>query len=823
MAEQPSGTVTLVFTDIEGSTRLMHALGESQYRAALGEHRRIVRSAFTRNGGYEVDYEGDSFFYTFQTADDAIAAVVEAQQGLADGPVTIRVGVHTGSPQLDPPKYVGMAVHQTARIMSAAHGGQVLLSGATRELLNAEVAVSDLGQHRLKDIAGPVHLFQLGSDTFPPPKSIAASNLPTPVTPLLGRDEQLDDATRRLDATRLLTITGPGGTGKTRFAVELATRSRRQFPDGVVWVALDAVPDSAAVSDTIANTMGAKVPPAEHVGDKRILLVLDNFEQVVDAAPAVAQLVAACPYLRVVVTSRELLRVVGESELPLPPLAIDPAVELFCDRAGIGPTSVIAELCEKLDRLPLALELAATRARILRPEELLDRLGQRLDLLKGRRDADPRQQTLRATIEWSHDLLTDEERALFAALGVFVGGFTLPAAEEICDADLDVLQSLHDKSLVTADAGRFAMLETIREFARERFDRLPTAAEITRRHAEWYADLAAEGKPALEGTMEQRRWLAILTAELGNIRAALAWSRDAEPTIMLGLTSRLGIFFWLAGYPAEALGWIEEALAACAGLGDEVDAARADTREFGAWLATFLGQTDRAAAHAESCAELHRKHGNDRGLGRALRELAKVTSDRGEKALARSQLEEAALLSRRASDDWNLAIALNNLGDLALSESNFKDALQLCGESLELRRPRGDLWGSAICQLNLGFASMGLEQYDEARRAFAASLELADEVGPMVLVAESLVMLAAVDVERDPQRAAYLIGASEVVFSRTDEVLQKWEAELLERTIAGARTRLTAEEFEVAADRGRNADRAEVLRVATAIESPQQR
>jgi tetratricopeptide (TPR) repeat protein len=286
--------------------------------------------------------------------------------------------------------------------------------------------------------------------------------------------------------------------------------------------------------------------------------------------------------------------------------------------------------------------------------------------------------------------------------------------------------------------------------------------------------------------------------------------------LMIALIGRLAIFFWLAGYPTEALGWVADSLVACAHLGDEADAARAEACEFGAWIATFVGQTDQAATYAESCAALRRKLRDDRGLARALRELAKVSADRGDKATARSQLEQAVDLSRVAGDGWNLSIALNNLGDIALSESKYEDALRFCGEALELRHARGDSWGAAITEINLGFAAMGLEQYDEARRAFAASLELSSQVGPTMVVAESLAMLAAVEVDRDPERAAYLIGASDAAFDETDEVLQAWEAALVERTIANAKAQLTAVGFQAAVARGREAPRDEVVRYAVA-------
>jgi hypothetical protein len=328
---QPSGTVTLVFTDIEGSTRLLEELGTETYREALGEHRRVVREAFAE--GYEVDYEGDAFFYAFASAQAAVDAVIAAMRGLKAGPIRIRVGVHTGEPGLDPPKYVGRDVHLAARVMSAGHGGQVLLSHSTRELV--EVEATELGEHRLKDFAEPVSLVQLGSESFPPLKTISNTNLPRPASSFVGREREVTELVSLVrDGARLMTLTGPGGTGKTRLAIEAATELIPSFKAGVFWVGLGALRDPALVVETIAQTLGAKWELAAHIGERELLLVLDNLEQVVEAAPELAALVEACPNLRLLVTSRELLRVRGEVEYQVLPLAEPDAVAVL--RAGAG-------------------------------------------------------------------------------------------------------------------------------------------------------------------------------------------------------------------------------------------------------------------------------------------------------------------------------------------------------------------------------------------------------------------------------------------------------------------------------------------------------
>jgi hypothetical protein len=454
VSELPRGTVTFLFTDIEGSTRLLDELGAEAYGVALGEHRRVLRDAFERHGGVEVDTQGDAFFVAFPTAPGALGAAREAQDALE---VPVRMGLHTGTPLLTEQGYVGADVHRAARIAAAGHGGQVLLSAATKELV--EASVSDLGEHRLKDFEEPTRIFQLGTTEFPPLKTISNTNLPRPASSFVGRAREVAELVALLrDGARLVTLSGPGGAGKTRLALEAATELVPDFRAGVFWIALATIRDPALVMDTVATTLGAKDGVATHVGNRELLLLLDNYEQVVETAPELAALLAGCPNLRLLVTSRELLQLEGEVEYRIPPLAEGEAVELFCARSRLDPDADIGELCRRLDHLPLAVELAAALTNVLTPAQILDRIGERLDLLKGGRATDPRQQTLRATIEWSTDLLSDGEQRLFAQLAVFSGGCTLGAAEEILGAELDTVQALVEKSLVRFTSGRFWML-----------------------------------------------------------------------------------------------------------------------------------------------------------------------------------------------------------------------------------------------------------------------------------------------------------------------------------------------------------------------------
>ena len=352
-------------------------------------------------------------------------------EGLASGPIQVRVGLHTGTPLVTDEGYVGDDVHFAARVASAGHGGQVVLSAATAELV--ELELSDLGEHRLKDIAEPVPIFQLGAGSFPPLKTISNTNLPRPASSFVGREAELGKVLGLLqDGARLVTLTGPGGSGKTRLALEAASTLVPEYTAGVFWVGLAPLRDPALVTASIAQTLGAQDGLKAHVGERELLLLLDNLEQVVEAAPELASLVEACPNLKLLCTSRELLRVRGEVEYPVLPLTEPEAVSLFCARARLEPTDEINVLCRRLDSLPLALELAAARAKALSIAQILERVSGHLDVLKGGRDADPRQQTLRATIEWSYELLSEQERRMFTRLAVFAGGCTLEAVQEVC-------------------------------------------------------------------------------------------------------------------------------------------------------------------------------------------------------------------------------------------------------------------------------------------------------------------------------------------------------------------------------------------------------
>lgn len=632
----PSGTVTFLFTDIEGSTRLLSELGVEAYAAALIEHRQTLREVFTRHGGVEFGTEGDSFCLAFTTAPAAVEAAAEVTQALVNGPMRVRIGIHTGTPHIADDDYVGEVVHLAARIAAAGHGGQVLLSKAARELVAAEAL--PLGEHRLKDFSAPVALFQLGSDPFPPLRTISTTNLPHPASSFVGREREVSEvATLLADGTRLLTLTGPGGTGKTRLAIEAAGRLAADFPDGVHWVSLATLKDPSLVTESIAHTLGAKNGLAGHIGDRKLLVLVDNLEQVISAAPKLAAVVEACPNLQMLITSRELLRIRGETEYRVLPLDRSEAVALFCTRAGIEADDSVDRLCQALESLPLAVELAAARSSVLTPVQMLERLAQRLDLLKGGRDADPRQQTLRATLEWSYDLLTPEERELFARLAVFRGGFRIEVAEQVVEADLDLLQSLVDKSLVRRTGERFWMLETIREFAAEQLEASGMSEDYRMRHAEHFLAMAEEAYPHLTG--DPKVWFDRLQAEHDNLRAALDRLQSSGRTrLALQLAGALWKYWYIRGHYPEGRERLRSVLAA-------------DTEP-------------------------------TRERGRALNGATGLESEGGDPALARVFAAEAIDLHQRLGDEWGIANSLFLLGVQAEEEKDLKSARDLFEDGL---------------------------------------------------------------------------------------------------------------------------------------------
>ena len=759
MRELPRGAVTFVFTDIEGSTRLLHELGD-QYSRALAEHRRILRRAFEHHGGVEVDTQGDAFFFAFPSAAEAVEAAAAGQAALEAGPVRVRMGVHTGQPEVTDEGYVGLDVHLGARVAAAGHGGQVLLSKATKELVDGEV--SDLGEHRLKDFDESVWLFQLGNGAFPPLKTVSNTNLPRPASSFVGRErEKAAVVSLFRDGARLVTLTGPGGSGKTRLALEAAAELVPELANGVFWVGLAPLRDPSLVAQTIGQTIGAKSGLVEHLGERELLLLLDNFEQVVEAASELASIVEACPNLRLLVTSRELLRVRGEVAYPVQPLNEVEAVALFRARAGLECNEMVTELCRRIDNLPLAVELAAARTAALTPQQILERLSERLDLLKGGRDADPRQRTLRATIEWSYELLPGDEQRSFARLAVFAGGATLDAALDICEADLETLQSLVEKSLLRLAHGRFWMLETIRDFAGERLLERGEGELLRGRHAGWYVELA--GRLELQLRYGEPEATASVTAELDNMRAGLEWlvgrGNVAEAIRLLdGLW-----YFWITrGLVTEGLRWANWA-AAEAGNAPPADRALGllDASE----LFRVFGEPERALLIKRELLPHLRELSPERNYPATLSDLADILAEAGRFDEARELGAEAVAWRRSLGVSTGIGHALSNLGAVEFRAGNFTLARNLSEEALVLFE---EPYVPTMLALAALLAAESARRTGDRRGAlplFLRALRLCRELGQRGTFPELLQEIAAAGVE--PSDSARLLGASERLLRET--------------------------------------------------------
>ncbi len=809
----PSGTVTFLFTDVEGSTALLHELGPAGYAEAFSDHRRVVREAVGAHGGVEVDTQGDAFFVAFPTPAGALQAAAKALAGLDGSPISVRMGLHTGMPLLTEEGYVGEDVHKGARIAAAGHGGQVLLSAETREATDADAM--DLGEHRLKDFAEPVSIFQLGTKRFPPLKTISNTNLPHPASSFVGRDREVEEVTSLLqDGARLLTLTGPGGSGKTRLAIEAAATLVPEFKAGVFWVGLAPLRDSTLVSETIGKTLGAKESLADHIAERELLLVIDNLEQVVEAAPELASLVETCPNLTLLVTSRELLRVRGEVEYPVLPLAEPDAIELFCARARTEPDEAVHDLCRALDNLPLALELAAARSSVLSPSQILERLSGRLDLLRGGRDADPRQQTLRATIEWSHELLTPEEQRLFARLAVFRGGCTLEAAEEITDADLDTIQSLVDKSLLRHNEDRYWKLETIREYAAERLEESGEAEELQRRHAEHFLELAEEAEPHLFGGEESREWLDQLSRDYDNLRAAMDYLQaSGETELALRLAGAVWVFWRDRAYFAEGRRRLENGLRA----DDRPTAARAKALNAAALMAALGGDAASGRVWAEEALALHRTLGDERGTAESELSLGWAVANEGDWAKAQAIFDESSRRFRELGDELQalqatclLAMACAETGDRerarGLDEENLRRARELRNESLE-----------AVSLDGLARHALDEGRLEDAASMATESLRIYSDLGDPHGVAIELRRCAcAFAVKGRAQTAAKLLACAEALHEEIGDTML-WVARMKEEALAAIREQLDEAAVDDAWEQGRKLALDEAL--ALALES----
>jgi predicted ATPase/class 3 adenylate cyclase len=813
----PSGTVTFLFTDIEGSTRLLQRLGP-RYDQLLDRHRRLIRETVAAEGGHEVNTEGDAFFIVFASAVRAVIAAVSAQRALAavpwpeDAAIRVRMGLHTGEAAPAAGDYVGLDVHRAARICAAAHGGQIVISQSTRSLVEgavpSEIALRSLGERRLKDLLRPEHLFQIVAPglavDFPPLRTLdqAPNNLPTQLTSFIGRQRELAEAQRLLDGTRLLTLTGPGGTGKTRLALQLGVEVIDRFPDGVYFAGLAPIADPGLVPSTVAQTLGLQETAArslpdslvEFLGEKRLLLILDNFEQILPAAPFVSQLLRGTSNLKIVVTTRAALHVYGEQEFPVPPLGLPDlkhlpsleslsqyeAVALFVQRAMAAKPDfavtnenapAIAEITSRLDGLPLAIELAAARIKLLPPQAIRARLERRLSLLSGgSRDLPTRQQTLRDAIAWSCDLLDEPGKRLMARVSVFVGGCTLEEAEAVCGpaSDLgrdvfDGLAALADHSLLrheeAAGEPRFSMLETIREFAVERLEAGGEAPAFRRRHAATFLALAERAAPHLLG-MNAPAWLDRLEREHDNLRAAIGWAidqGDAEMALRLG--AALWRFWQMRGHVHEGRERLRVVLAM---PGAAQRPAYAAAVEAAGGIAYWQGDFDGARAYYEEQLAIARTGGRPGDVAAALYNLAfpHIVPQTGiEKG--RELLREALAIYEQVGDKAGVAKAHWGLASAEFTLSNAEVALDHLNVCTPIFRELGDRFSLAWALRSAGLARLQRGELDAARASFTESLRLFADAGDVSGIAGLLQNFSNLALlEGDVRRAARLAGGS---------------------------------------------------------------
>jgi len=787
-SDLPSGTVTFLFTDVAGSTRLLHEHGDA-YADLLAGHHATVRSALSTHSGVEVDTQGDAFFAAFARASDAVEAALDIRDGLHDGPIRVRIGIHTGEPLITQEGYIGLDVHRAARIAAAAHGGQVVLSRSTRELLDADDEVRDLGEHRLKDLIEAERLFQLGDGEFPALRTLDATNLPVAASPLLGRGREVAELVGLLRDGRLVTITGPGGSGKTRLALQVAAELVGTASDGVFWVPLGSLTDPALVSSEIAQALGAPDDLNGFLRDRDVVLLLDNFEHLLAASRTVADMLAAAARLRVLTTSRAPLRIAGEAEYPLDPLDRTDAVALFVERAravgrDVEASPTVEALCARLDSLPLAIELAAARMRLLAPDALLARLERALPLLTdGSRDAPERQRTLRATIEWSYNLLDDDSRRLLARLAVFAGSFPVEAAEAVCDATLGDLSSLVDLSLLKPIGDeRLLMLETIREYGLERLTESGEEATLRVRHAQEFARLA-------ERAYEQRgeaesEWSNRLDRDHDDLRAALDWLSKTAPDAALELAGAVGWFWFTRGYLAEG----DTRLRATIAGSDTNGRALARALTASGSLAARVGLVDEGRMRLIDAVTRWKKLGDGKETAAALEALGwLLVYDAGDDAAALSIFEEAHAVWHELGEHVGETRALVGVCQVLVALGEVERAEALSHDLLQ--RANGDVRTTHFAMHFLADCSLIRGDCGEAKQRYGESLRAALEIGDVIETSIEVQGVAmAIAGEGQSARALELAAAVEALWRSlgTDLHVTFWDR-LLERYLGEAR------------------------------------
>jgi len=814
MSALPTGTVTFLFTDIEGSTRLWQQHPEPMKQALL-RHHALLQQSIESFSGYVFQIVGDAFCAAFHTASEGVAAALAAQRALAGepwgetGPIRVRMALHTGTADLHAGEHKsgeymsGLTLSHAARLLSVAYGGQILVSNATRELVRNDlpslVELRNLGLHRLRDLTRAEHIYQVVAqdlpDTFPALRSleVVPNNLPRQLTTFIGRERVIAEAKRLLAETHLLTITGPGGSGKTRLSLEIAASLLAEYPDGVWLVEFAPLADAARVPQVLATTLGVREEAGrpllttlvDHLRSKRVLLLFDNCEHLIDACARLADaLLRGCPEVKILPSSREALGLTGEVAFHVPALSLPDsrhvaplerlaeyeAIRLFVDRAvAVKPdftltddtASAVVQICRRLDGIPLAIELAAARVRTLSVQQITAHLDERFRLLTGgSRTALPRHQTLHGLIDWSYGLLSEAERGLFRRVSVFVGGWTLEASVAVCAGAgvdrydiVELLGRLVDKSLCLTDGQgsdpRYRLLETIRQYGFEKLAETPEGQVVRARHRDFYLGFAEDAEPRLQGP-EQVALLQRLETDHDNLRAALRWSLDRDETeAALRLGSALSLFWDTHGYVREGREWLDELLArarerptstvtlegrrALAKVLDAASRTRARWSEF-PQATEFLTQG----------LAVWRELGDKRGIAEALNNLAVGATQSGDRVRARVLVAESLALFRELSDKRGTAHALNNLAEILRGDGDLAGARALFEESVPLFEAIEDRRGLSHALDNLGGIRTAQGDYGSAEALYSKSLRLAEELGDNHAVATALRSLGGV-------------------------------------------------------------------------------
>ena len=786
MSNLPTGTVTFLFTDIEGSTQLWEKHPE-EMKIVMASHDSMLREAIESNRGSIIKTTGDGVHAVFSTAIDAINATLVAQRNFQSPingiKIKIRMGLHTGEAELRADDYYGQTLNRAARIMSAGHGGQILLSSVTTELarehLSENTILVDLGEHRLKNLSTPEHLFQLDAadrpTEFPALQSLPAlqNNLPIQVTSFVGRERQLTEAKQKLEAARLLTLIGPGGTGKTRLSLQLAEDLLSSFKDGVWFIELAPITEPSLVLQAVAKVFDVREQPGlpitelvlNYLRDKHLLLILDNCEHLIEACARLAdQFLHASPNLKIIASSREALGINGETIYQVPSLVLpDPSditrqallgsesIQLFLDRASAVNSkfslteknaSSVAQICHRLDGIPLAIELAAARITVFSAEQIGARLEDRFKLLTGgSRTALPRQQTLRALIDWSYDILSEDEQKLFRRLSIFAGGWSFETAEAIfSDLNvLDLLTNLINKSLVGVEESaetRYRFLETVRQYARDKLLESGEGDHVRNQHLAYFLELAETAETHLEG-FGYLEWAAKLSYEYDNIRAALEWALAKDIEAALRLVGSLPFFWFTKGYSVEGYRWAQEVLEQATAytssnpeMGNKFLAAHARAYLALSRIATDLGDNEVVCSTASESIALARKSGDRQTLAYAIALLSNGKANLGEVEEAYKLAQESLAIAREAGDGPALGYALVTMGELtAIALQDFEKSLAYGEEAIAYSEAGGNRWGSSMTIFGLGYFARSIGDYEQARSRFRACLPVFIEFG----------------------------------------------------------------------------------------------